>query len=103
MLHQLRLDDKLLHQGELKTVTALFNDLSGQTFAREGNANWLNKMSARESYATYLRIKAEEYGLGEWSGTLFLCEKSGEVIRAHLFETHKNILPQPNQRDKKTG
>jgi hypothetical protein len=89
---KLVLNKLILQVGDLKTVTALFNDLSGLNFAKNRQANWLNKMSATESYSTYLQIKANEFGLDEWKGTLLLLSNEGETLRAHLFATHASII-----------
>ena len=91
-MYQLKLNDQLITEGDLKSLTALFNDLSGISFARsKTKPSWLDKMSATESYASYLNIKAAEYGLLKWTGTLFLLDKNGNVARAHIFGTHKKV------------
>ena len=92
MHFSLALNDTLLQTGDLKSITALFSDLSGLNFAKNQHANWLNKMSAAESYGTYLQIKAEEYDIDGWSGTLQLLSSDGETLRAHLFATHERVV-----------
>ena len=92
MLYQLSLNDQVLKEGDLKSLTALFSDLSGLNFAKNHRANWLNKMSSSESYQTYLQIMATEFGLPGWGGTLYLAKKNGEPELVHLFDTHKNML-----------
>jgi len=89
---KLALNKLVLQVGDLKTITALFNDLSGLNFAKNRQANWLNKMSATESYSTYLQIKANEFGIDDWKGTLLLLSNKGETLRAHLFATHASIV-----------
>lgn len=92
MGYRLLLNDQVLLEGDLKSLTALFNDLSGLNFARTQPSSWLDKMSSGESYVTYLKIKATEFGLSDWQGKLSLVSPEDSVLRVHLFETHQHVL-----------
>lgn len=94
MNFQLMLNDTVLQEGDLKTLSALFNDLSGLSFAKGQASKWLEKMSATESYDTYLRIKAAEFGVSQWHGALVLCDRDGQAERVHFFDTHSETLTQ---------
>ncbi|TNC81602.1 MAG: hypothetical protein C9356_08420 [Oleiphilus sp.] len=92
MSYRLLINDQLLLEGDLKSLTALFNDLSGLNFAKTKRSSWLDKMSSGESYATYLKIKATEFKLTDWHGELSLVSPDQTAIRVHFFETHRKIL-----------
>lgn len=81
-----------LDSGTLKAMSALFDDLSGLSFAKGQKASWLDKMSVGESYQCYLHIKATEYDLATWHGVLSLLDERGDPQRVHLFDTHSRIL-----------
>ena len=102
MNFQLMLNDTVLQEGDLKTLSALFNDLSGLSFAKGQASRWLEKMSATESYETYLRIKAVEFGISQWHGALVLCNKDGQAERVHFFDTHGQKLSK-NKNLKQSG
>ena len=89
MNFELLLNEKRLVEGDLKSLTSLFNDLSGLSFAK--TSGWLDKMSSAESYQTYLQIKGAEYGIRVWTGALILASKDGQTERIHFFDTHKQI------------
>ena len=91
MNYQLYLNKQLLKEGDFKALTALFNDLSGLNFAKGQSSNWLNKMSADESYLTYLHIMAKDFGVLDWKGELILAPEGQTAERVHLFETHKAL------------
>lgn len=91
MHFQLKLNDQLLQEGDFKTLSALFADLSGLNFARGKRTSWLDKMSASESYETYLKIKAAEFGIARWEGKLELLRRDGSLERTHFFSTHQNL------------
>ena len=108
MNHALLLNDLLLMEGDLKSLTALFNDLSGLNFAKTKASSWLDKMSASEAYVTYLRIKATEFGIEKWNGKLQLIAPDQRVLRVHLFATHESVVDQhrgktKSRRNNKTG
>lgn len=94
MKYQLYLNQQLLKEGDFKTLTALFNDLSGLNFAREKPSGWLQKMSATESYDNYLNIMAKEFQIEQWQGELILCSENLEHKRVHLFATHQTTSQQ---------
>ena len=97
-MYQLKLNDRTIYEGDAKPLNALFNDLSGLSFAKAkpSSGGWLDKMSARESYQTYLSIKANEYKIKEWSGQLSLIDHEGQLERIHLFATHSAALQAKN-------
>lgn len=101
MNFRLMLNESVLQEGDLKSLNALFNDLSGLNFAKATRPSWLHKMSATESYATYLKIKAQEFGFSEWQGKLQIINPDGEILRVHLFDTHQELLSQHVQKSTK--
>lgn len=97
-MYQLRLNGVLIDSGPFKSMSALFDDLSGLSFAKGTKANWLDKMSVSESYQCYLQIKASEFDIAAWHGVLSLIDGHGETERVHLFDTHAQALSQVKQR-----
>jgi len=89
--YQLYLNKQLLKEGDFRALTALFNDLSGLNFAKGQSSNWLNKMSADESYLTYLNIMAKDFGVLDWKGELILAPQGQTAERVHLFKTHETL------------
>lgn len=96
-MYQLRLNGVLIDSGPFKSMSALFDDLSGLSFAKGNKANWLDKMSVSESYQCYLQIKASEFDIAAWHGVLSLIDERGETDRVHFFDTHALALHQAKQ------
>lgn len=100
MAWQLTLNDKVIIEGDFKTLSVLFDSLSGLHFARGASASsWLDKMSSTESYQHYLAIKAKELGV-EWQGQLTLCQQDTPPTRVHIFDQHAAVLARNKTRKK---
>lgn len=100
MTWQITLNDKVIVEGDFKTLSVLFDSLSGLHFAKSKNSSsWLDKMSSTESYQHYLAIKAKELGV-IWSGQLSLCQQDTPPTRVHLFDQHASLLAQTNSANK---
>ncbi|MDX1453087.1 MAG: hypothetical protein R3183_11065 [Oleiphilaceae bacterium] len=91
MSWQLILNKQVILEGDYKSLSVLFDCLSGLHFARNPRASWLDKMTAGESYQHYLSIKAKELGV-QWQGTLVLCSPRRRIERAHIFDQHSNLV-----------
>ena len=92
MHYQLKLNETLLREGDFKSLMVLYNGLTGSSFARTQNSNWLNKMSATESYSHYLNIMAKELGVTHWEGRLTLSQAKKSPEKVFIFETHEAII-----------
>lgn len=98
MSYQLLLNEQVLKTGDVKSINSLFNDLSGLGFRNTQGGHWLDKMSAVESYQTYLNIKAIDLGVESWLGRLIVRAPNGSDERVHLFATHQKQLEQVSQK-----
>ena len=89
--YQLLLNDQVLLKDDLIVLDALFNDLSGLSFAKKQKKSWLDKMSSGEAYANYLSVKARDFGISGWEGALVLSNELGMTRRVHFFKTHESM------------
>ncbi len=82
----LTLNEQIIAQGDHKSLSVLFDCLSGVHFAKGRQASWLDKMSASESYDHYLAIKAKELGVDLiWDGPTDLDPaKQNEVVEGWI-------------------
>lgn len=99
MPYKLLLNGETILSGDLKSLRQTFNSLSGLAFKRTEQSNWLNKMTARESYAQYLHIMARELKVEKWDGLLQLVDHTDAPESAHLFTAALVNQPEPSAKE----